>query len=70
MVDRNILRLGVYELRKGSAPFKVVISEALRLAREFSSAESPRFINGVLDAVAKELQNSSRDTGESLKNES
>lgn len=55
MVDRNILRLAVYELRRGEAPPKVVISEALRLAREFSTAESPRFVNGVLDAVAKEL---------------
>jgi N utilization substance protein B len=55
MVDRNILRLGVHELHRGETPPKVVISEALRLAREFSTAESPRFINGVLDAVAKEL---------------
>ena len=56
LVDRNILRLGVCELRKGQTPFKVVISESLRLAREFSTAESPRFVNGILDAVAKELQ--------------
>ncbi len=55
LVDRNILRLGVHELREGKTPFKVVISEALRLAREFSSAESPRFVNGILDAVAREL---------------
>ena len=56
LVDRNILRLAVCELRKGQTPFKVVISESLRLAREFSTAESPRFVNGILDAVAKELQ--------------
>jgi N utilization substance protein B len=55
LVDRNILRLAVFELRTDRAPFKVVVSEAIRLAREFSSAESPRFINGVLDAVAREL---------------
>lgn len=55
MVDRNILRLAVYELLSGKTPFKVVISESLRLAREFSTAESPRFVNGVLDAVAKEV---------------
>jgi len=61
LVDRNILRLAVHELRKGSVPPKVILSEALRLAREFSTAESPRFVNGVLDAVAKELQNGSRD---------
>jgi N utilization substance protein B len=55
LVDRNILRLGVHELRQGKTPPKVVISEALRLARDFSTSESPRFINGVLDAVAREL---------------
>ena len=55
MVDRNILRLGTYELLSASAPPKVVISEAIRLAREFSMAESPRFVNGILDAVAKEI---------------
>ena len=56
LVDRNILRLAVWELIAGKAPFKVVISESLRLAREFSTAESPRFVNGVLDAVAKEIR--------------
>jgi N utilization substance protein B len=55
LVDRNILRLSVHELRTGKAPYKVLISESLRLAREFSTNESPRFINGVLDAVAREL---------------
>ena len=67
LVDRNILRMGVHELRKARTPFKVVISESLRLAREFSTAESPRFVNGILDAVAKELQGSSRDAGEEPK---
>lgn len=57
LVDRNILRLAVHELLAGKTPPKVVISEALRLGQEFSSAESPRFINGVLDAVLKELEN-------------
>jgi transcription antitermination protein NusB len=55
MVDRNILRLAVHELLTLKIPAGVVITEALRLAREFSTAESPRFINGVLDAVAKEI---------------
>ena len=57
LVDRNILRLAVHELLAGETPPKVAISEALRLGQEFSSAESPRFINGVLDAVLKELEN-------------
>ena len=56
LVDRNILRLAAWELRKGETPVRVVISEALRLAQEFSTAESPRFVNGVLDAAARELR--------------
>ena len=55
-VDRNILRLAIYELRSGTAPPKVVIDEALELAKKFSSAESPSFLNGVLDAAYKTLQ--------------
>jgi len=63
MVDRNILRLAVHEMRSGRAPVKVLITEAIRLAREFSTADSPRFVNGVLDAVAREIS-SSRDAGD------
>jgi len=55
LVDRGILRLGVYELLEAKTPPKVIIAESLKLAREFSTAESPRFINGVLDSVVKEL---------------
>jgi N utilization substance protein B len=65
MVDRNILRLAVAEMRGGDTPPKVVISEAIRLAQEFSSAESPRFVNGVLDAVMKEMQASASDAARS-----
>lgn len=54
-VDRNILRLAIYELRSGTAPAKVVINEALELAKKFSSAESPAFLNGILDAARKSL---------------
>lgn len=56
LVDRNILRLATAEMRADRAPGRVVITEAIALAREFSTAESPRFINGVLDAVARELR--------------
>jgi N utilization substance protein B len=52
LIDRNILRLAVYELTHGLAPPKVVIDEALWLAHRFSGAQSPGFINGVLDQVA------------------
>lgn len=54
-VDRNILRLAIYEFRFGTAPPKVVIDEALELAKKFSSAEAPAFLNGVLDASLKSL---------------
>jgi transcription antitermination protein NusB len=55
LVDRNILRLAVWELQNHHLSRKIVITEAIHLAKEFASAESPRFINGVLDAVAKKL---------------
>lgn len=55
-VDRNVLRLAVYELLEGKTPVPVVIDEALEIARRFSSEESVQFINGVLDAVRKALQ--------------
>lgn len=55
-VDRNILRLAIYELRFGTAPAKVVIDEALELAKKFSSEEAPAFLNGVLDAAGKKLK--------------
>lgn len=61
MVDRNILRLAVAEMLSGEVPPKVAISEALRLAREFSTEDSPRFVNGVLDAVAKEIGTDTQD---------
>ena len=55
-VDRNILRLAIYELRNGTAPVKVVLDEAIELAKKFSSAEAPAFLNGVLDAAAKQIE--------------
>lgn len=54
-VDRNILRLAVYELAYLDTPSPVVIDQALELARRFSGEESVGFINGVLDAVRKEV---------------
>ena len=55
-VDRGILRLAIYELRSGTAPAKVVIDEALELAKKFSSAEAPRFLNGILGAALKKIE--------------
>lgn len=52
-IDRNVLRLGIYELVFGNedAPPKVVINEAIELAKRFSAAQSGSFVNGILDRV-------------------
>lgn len=55
-IDRNILRLGAYELRHEDTPTAVVLDEAIRMARRFGDAESPAFVNGVLDAIAHETR--------------
>jgi N utilization substance protein B len=55
-VDRNVLRLAVYELSHTQTPVAVVIDEAVDLARRFGSESSPAFVNGVLDAVAREVR--------------
>ena len=53
-IDRAILRLGAYELlHRKDLPAPIVISEAIRLSERFSSAESPRFVNGVLAGISK-----------------
>lgn len=54
VVDRNILRLAIYELGQQAVPAPVIIDEALELARRFSGDESLSFINGVLDAVHRQ----------------
>jgi len=56
-VDRAILRMSVYQLRYcEDIPCKVVINEAIEIAKKFSTEQSPRFVNGVLDAVLKNLE--------------
>ena len=56
VVDRNVLRLAIYEMIQGELPPAVVIDEALEMARRFSSDESVSFVNGVLDAVRRTLE--------------
>ena len=59
IVDRNVLRLGLYELlyaNKDEVPPKVAINEAIELAKNFSGESSGRFINGVLGTVFRELE--------------
>jgi N utilization substance protein B len=55
MVERNILRLGIHELRRGEVPPKVAIDEAVKLAHWFGSARAAGFVNGILDGVARSL---------------
>ncbi|MGH7508642.1 MAG: transcription antitermination factor NusB [Gemmatimonadales bacterium] len=55
VVERNILRLGVHELRQGEVPPKVAIDEAVQLAHRFGGERAPAFVNGVLDGVARSL---------------
>lgn len=57
VMDRLILRLAVYEfLHEPQTPGKVIINEALELARTFSNDDAVRFINGILDAIRKKLE--------------
>ena len=63
-VDRNILRLGLYELLfsdRGEVPAKVAINEAIELAKQFGGDNSSRFVNGVLGAVYKEIGEPGKD---------
>ena len=55
IVERNILRLGIYELRHGNVPPKVAIDEAVRLAHWFGGVRAAGFVNGVLDGIARSL---------------
>ena len=60
VVDRNILRLAVHELLwRPDVPPKVAINEAIELAKKFGTAESSRFINGLLDRILKEHRSAS-----------
>ena len=54
-IERNILRIAIFELQRNTAPAKVVIDEALWLAHRFAGTRAPPFINGVLDRVARDL---------------
>lgn len=60
VVDRNVLRIGIYELKfsKGEIPPKVAINEAIELAKTFGGESSGKFINGVLGSIYKDMVNS------------
>jgi N utilization substance protein B len=69
-VDRNLIRLAVWELTNTDTPPKVVIDEAIELAKEFSTEQSPGFVNGVLDSVLKEKLQLIEPQGHEVANES
>ena len=60
IVDRNVLRLAVYEFLHHDTPDNVAITQALELARRFSSFEATQFINGILDAIKQDIENKSQ----------
>ena len=63
-VDRNVLRLAVFEfLSGGKTPETVIINEALEIARKFSTQESAQFVNGILDSIKNELMDEERSNG-------
>jgi len=55
VIERNILRLALAEIAEGATPPRVVIDEAVKLAHWFAGAKAPAFVNGVLDAAARQL---------------
>ena len=65
-VDRNIIRLAIYELTSSEVPPKVALDEAIELAKLYSTENSPSFVNGVLDAVLKEHEKLKSETPPSL----
>ncbi len=64
IVDRNVLRLAVFEFLFEETPHTVVINEALEIARRFSTFEATQFINGILDAIKHDLEKKSGKTDE------
>ncbi len=55
-VDKQILRLGIYEIKFTDTPYQIVINEAVKIAKNFSEDKSKGFINGILDKIAKEKE--------------
>lgn len=64
IVDRNVLRLAVFEFLFEETPHTVIINEALEVARRFSTFEATQFINGILDAIKHDLEKTSETTNE------
>jgi N utilization substance protein B len=60
VVDRNILRIGAYEMLHDDTPDRVAINEAVELAKRFGAKQSPHFVNGILDRFVKERRDSTK----------
>jgi N utilization substance protein B len=69
LVDRNVLRLAVYEFLHETTPRTVTINEALEIARRFSTYEATQFINGILDAIKRDLDKESPEPERALDEE-
>jgi transcription antitermination protein NusB len=54
-LERNIMRIGVYELEEGSVPAEVAINEAVVLAKRYATDEAARLVNGILGAIQREV---------------
>src|SRR6185312_13036758 len=52
-LERNVMRVALYEIEHGEAPTEVAIDEAIEIAKEFCGADAPKFVNGVLGAAAR-----------------
>jgi N utilization substance protein B len=61
VVDRNILRIGAYEMLHSDTPERVAINEAVELAKRFGAKQSSHFVNGILDRFVKERRGTERD---------
>jgi transcription antitermination protein NusB len=55
-LDLNVLRVALYEIEEGLAPVEVAIDEAVEIAKKYCGADAPRFINGILGAIARERE--------------
>jgi N utilization substance protein B len=72
VIDRNILRLGAFEMLHSDTPDRVAINEAVELAKRFGQKQSPHFVNGILDRFVKERRDEGRgprDAGRELRDE-
>lgn len=71
IIDRNVLRIGLYELLyadREEIPAKVAINEAIEIAKSYGGVNSPKFVNGVLGTIFREVENSASEKEEKAEN--